>query len=411
MQALLLLLAVATLSVLASSPRLLEAGRFFQLAQLAASGMLFLALGAALGPHAAGLLRAADLEALRPLTALGLGFAGLLIGLHLDLRLLRRLPREVFVAAFSQSFTAFTIVAVPIAAVLWWTTSLTTLGALGAAALLGAAASVSSAHLAVLWFRTGRMERRRGLSVALLAMLDDLTGLLVLAVAVVLSGGADLLTGAGLVVLPLAMGALCGALVYLLVHRATDTSELMAVLVGGVALVAGAAAYLRVSALLCGLACGALLALLGGRSVELIYRALSRVERPAYLSLVFLIGAHLDASNVMAWGVLPLFVALRFFGKLLGGSLAVKAAKATLTLPPRLGYALLAQGGVSLCIVTDYLLLAPGKGAELVFSVGVMAALVNEALASRAFASSLEEKTPAVPGGGALAGPPDQAPV
>jgi hypothetical protein len=137
--------------------------------------------------------------------------------------------------------------------------------------------------------------------------------------------------------------------------------------------------------------------------VELIYRALSRVERPVYLVLVFLIGAHLDAGNLEAWRVLPLFVALRFFGKVLGGNLAAKVAKTTLSLPPRVGYALLAQGGVSLCIVTDYLLLAPGGGAELVFSVGVMAALVNEALASRAFASSL-----ALPGG-AQSGPENVA--
>ncbi|MFZ5467863.1 MAG: sodium:proton exchanger, partial [Myxococcota bacterium] len=73
MQTLLVFLAVATLSVLASSKRLLEAGRFFQLAQLSASGMLFLVLGAAVGPHAGGLLTAEDLSRLRPLTALGLG--------------------------------------------------------------------------------------------------------------------------------------------------------------------------------------------------------------------------------------------------------------------------------------------------------------------------------------------------
>ncbi len=80
-------------------------------------------------------------------------------------------------------------------------------------------------------------------------------------------------------------------------HGLTDHGELMAVLLGGVALVSGAAAYLRVSALLAGVACGATLALVGGRAVEQAARALGRFERPSYLLLVFLVGAHVQARR------------------------------------------------------------------------------------------------------------------
>ena len=126
-------------------------------------------------------------------------------------------------------------------------------------------------------------------------------------------------------------------------------------LLGGVALVAGAAAYLRVSALLAGVACGATLALVGGRAVERVARALGRFERPTYLVLVFLVGAHVQARDVMAWALLPAYVGLRFLGKVLGGSLAQRIAGSTLDLPPRLGYALIAQGGLALCLVAEYL--------------------------------------------------------
>ncbi|MBI3183167.1 MAG: sodium:proton exchanger [Myxococcales bacterium] len=405
MKALLVFLAVAALSVLASSRRLLQAGRFFQLAQLAASGLLFLAMGAALGPSAAGMLSREDLFQSRPLLALGLGLGGILIGLHLDFRLLRGLPTQVYRAAALQSVSAFVLVALPLAPVLFLTSKLSPLGAVGAAALLGAAASVSSGHLAVLWHRSGRIDRLRGLSLSLLAMLDDLSGLAVLALALAFGAADDPASGLGLVAMAALVGLLCGMLAAFLLHGSSGPAERMAILLGSVALVSGAAAFLRVSTLISGLACGAMLALIGGRSADLVYRALARFERPAYLVLVFLIGAHVELGRLEIWAVLPGFVALRFMGKVLGGQLALRAAGDALALPARPGYALLAQGAVSLCVLAEYQLLVPGAASELVLGVGALGALVNEAIASAAFRRSLSPER-AEPGGGL---PPEAA--
>ena len=389
MQSLLVFLAVAALSILASSRRLIEAGRVFQLAQLSASGLTFLALGALIGPHAGGLLLLDDLVRLRPLLALGLGVGGLLVGLNLDLRLLRRLPGRVYVAALAHSGLAFVWVTVPLAGLLVASANVPLRPAFGAASLLGAAASVSSGHLAVLWYRSGRLDRARGLAVSLLTTLDDLTGVTVLAIALAFGAGTALSSGLSLVALAIGLGLSCGALIAFLLHGTPKGPELTAILLGAVALASGAAAYLRVSTLIVGLCCGAMLALVGGDRVEQTYRALVRVERPVYLVLVFLIGAHLDATHPLSWAIVPVFVGFRFFGKILGGLLATRVSAGALTLPPRVGYALLAQGGVGLCALTDYLLLVPGPGSQLAFSVGVMSALVNEVIASRGFRESL----------------------
>lgn len=390
MNSLVVFLAVAALSVLAANQRLLQAGRFLQLAQLSASGLLFLLLGASLGPHQAAILSSEDLRSSQPLLALGLGLGGLLVGLHLDLGLMRKLPWPVYRAALTQAGAAFLLVALPLAPVLYFSARLSLLGAMGAAALLGAVASVSSGHLAVLWYRSGRMNRLSGLSISLLAMLGDLAGLFVLAIALSFGAAAEPLGGVKLVLLACAVGLSCGALVAFLVRRAADSAELMATLLGGVALVSGAAAFLRVSTLIAGLLCGATLALFGGRSVDRIYRTLSRFERPTYLALVFLIGAHLDLTRLEVWAALPAFVALRFLGKVKGGEQAGRVAQGALHLPPRPGYALLAQGGVGLCMLVEYLLLVPGAGSELVFGVGALAALANEVLASSTYRLALE---------------------
>jgi hypothetical protein len=394
-QALLVFLAIAALSLLASSRTLLDPSRLPGVAQLAASGLIFLIFGALLGPGLAGVLTLEDLQGLRPVVALGLGTAGVILGLNMDPRLLRRLPRPVFSAALAHGGVAFLFVTVPLAAVLVFAARLPLRVAVGGAALLGAAASMSSGHYAVLGYRSGRMERSRGLAVALLTMLDDGVGLVVLALALVLGAAANPADGAGLVCLAILLGLLCGALVAFLTYSLKDPAELMAVMLGGVALVGGAAAYLRVSALLAGVACGATLALVGGRAVEQVAKALGRFERPTYLILVFLAGCHLQARDINAWLLLPGYVALRFVGKVWGGSLAQRIAASALKLPPRLGYALIAQGGLALCLVIQYRVLVPGTLAQHVFDVVALGAVINEVLAIRAFRLVLESpRTP-----------------
>jgi hypothetical protein len=399
-QALLVFLAIAALSLLASSRAAMDPGRFPALAQLAASGLLFLALGAVVGPGSAGLLEWSDLEALRPVVALGLGVAGVIVGLNLEPRLMRLLPRAVYAAALAHAGTAFLWVALPLAGPLLFSMGLPPGAAVGAAALLGAAASLSSGHFAVLGYRSGRLERGHGLSVALLTVLDDVVGLGVLALALAFGVKGSVLDGLGLVGLALLLGVACGALLAFLMHGLNDHGELMAVLLGGVALVSGAAAYLRVSTLLAGVACGATLALVGGRAVEQAARELGRFERPVYLLLVFLVGAHVQARDLMAWALLPGYVGLRFLGKVLGGALARRVAGTTLALPRRLGYALIAQGGLALCLVVEYLVLVPGPLSQRVFDVVVVGAVFNELLANRAFRHVLEA-TPGRASGGA----------
>ncbi|QAT85495.1 sodium/hydrogen exchanger family protein [Corallococcus coralloides] len=385
MQALLVFLIVAALSLLASSRSILDPGRFPALAQLAASGLLFLIFGALLGPSLLGVLTARNLESLSPLVALGLGTGGVLLGLNLEPRLLRLLPRPVYAAALAHAGTAFLFVALPLSVPLLLSMGLRPMVAVGAAALLGAAASLSSGHFAVLGYRNGRMERARGLGVALLTMLDDAVGLGVLALGLVLGVTGNAAEGLGLLALALLLGVACGALLAFLTYSLKDLAEQTTVTLGMVALVGGAAAYLRLSSLLAGVACGATLALMGGRTAERVARALSRVERPTYLVLVFLVGSHIHARDVSAWALLPAFVGLRFLGKVLGARFAQRLTAGVLDLPPRFGYVLIPQGGLALCLVAEYVLLVPGSLSQRVLDVVAVGAVVNEMLAHGAF--------------------------
>jgi hypothetical protein len=371
-QALLVFLIVAALSLLSSSRTLLAPGRFPALAQLSASGLLFLIFGALLGPSILGVLTPRNLESLRPLVALGLATGGVLLGLNLEPRLLRLLPRPVYAAALAHAGTAFLFVALPLSVPILLSMGLRPLVALGAAALLGAAASLSSGHFAVLGYRNGRLERARGLGVALLTMLDDAVGLGVLALGLVVGVTGNAAEGLGLLGLALLLGVACGALLAFLTRALKDPAEQTTVTLGMVALV-------------------------GGRTVERVARALSRVERPTYLVLVFMVGCHLHARDLAAWALLPAYVGLRFLGKVLGGAFAQRLTRGVLELPPRFGYALISQGGLALCLVAEYVLLVPGSLSQRVLDVVAVGAVVNEMLAHGAFRQVLAADAPRPP--------------
>lgn len=384
MQALLLFLVVAVLSMVASSPALLRVGHAFGLAQLSASGLLFLVFGVLVGPLALGMLGPEQVDALRPLFALGLAVAGVLIGLNLDPRLLKALPWRVYAAAAAQSLTTALLVGAALFVPLWLGAGVRKLVAAGAAALMGAVASISSPHFGILGVRSGRLERSEGLAITVVAMLDDVFGLLTLMVALAVGAAADPLSGLGLVALAAVLGMLCGLLLAFLSRGVSDEEELFAILLGTVLLVAGAAAYLRLSTLVLGVACGFTLSLVGGPSVQRVYRVLARAERPVYLLLLFLAGSLLQLNDVLVWALLPAFVGVRSLGKVAGGGLARRLG-GELGLPRQAGWALISQGGLSVCIVLEYLLLVPRPSSHLLFDVAMLGALVNEVLASQAF--------------------------
>jgi hypothetical protein len=401
MEPVLLFLAVAALSVLASSPAVLRAGRAIRLPELAASGLLFLVLGAAVGPRGFGALKPELLSDLGPLVALGLGLGGVLTGLNWDARLLLRVPTRAFLAAWVDATLTWIAIALPVAPFLRWVGRQTVGASIAGAALLGAAGAVSSAHFAWRASRAGSLDGSRGLSLAVMATLQDGLALAGLALGIALGIGGGVAAGAQAVWQPLAIGGACGLLLAFFGRSTPVRSELIAVVLGCLGLVSGAAAYLKLSTLLSGAACGALLSWTGGRRAGDVFRMLLKVERPAYSVLLFVVGAHVDPRDPLAWMLALAFVGLRMVGKLMGGRLAARAAGKALQLPPDPGYALLSQGAIALCIAIELRAMVPGFASQLLIDVTAVGALVNEVLAAVLFRKALgrpAEPSPALQG-------------
>ncbi|MCA9796363.1 MAG: hypothetical protein KC910_31365, partial [Candidatus Eremiobacteraeota bacterium] len=92
------------------SGKALGGSRFLSVRLLARTGILFLLLGAAIGPNGLRLLDPDVLEQLGPIVVLGLGWIGFLYGIHLEYRWLRRFASGLFLTALGESAFTFLFV-------------------------------------------------------------------------------------------------------------------------------------------------------------------------------------------------------------------------------------------------------------------------------------------------------------
>ena len=308
------------LAVLGAQPRVLRWERRFGLTVLASSGFPFLLLGVLF--RELGVLTNAVLTDMRPLFEFGLGWIGLTIGTHLDLRRFDRMP-----AAFPPVIALASLLPIVCAA----TACSLALAALGVipgkglvrdALILMACAAVSAPANLELLLRRWRASTALVLEVTRVDQLAALGILGFLAVYFRPDRTVTLwhLPRSGWFLMTLGLGALLGVVIYLLVRNVKNPTEELALLMGGVALASGMAGYLALSvAVVCALA-GAVL--INVHSGEQLVRTLRGVERPIYFLFLFVVGAAWRPDEWQGWVLGTVFALSRGYGKVLAARIA-----------------------------------------------------------------------------------------
>jgi hypothetical protein len=338
---------------------------------LAAPALVFVPLGIALGPHGLGVLASSASALLHPAVTVALATLGVFIGLALA-------PRDpgdhrLLAAASLEALTAF--VAVSGASVLLltrWGVPLDS-SAFVVAAVLGASASVSSAGGAHASSDFTHATATR------IADLDDgfavAAGALAVA-AVHATTAADMLS---LTVTTLTIGALGGVAGWLLVERARGAAERGVFVLGTLALVGGAADYVRCSPMLAGLVAGWLWRMLPGHADRVVRDDVRRFQHPLVVLLLVAAGAWTVVDQLSLWLLGP-FVVFRFAGKVLGARIGA-------ALVPGLAFAdlaayLLAPGLIGIAVALNLLQVSPSATATAVLSAVALGTLLSELLAA-----------------------------
>jgi len=336
------------------------------------TGNEYLLVGLALGSYGLGLLDADTLKALTPLSALVLGWAGMVCGFQFEISRLKRMRFPYLWAAVISGLVCMAVTAVCCAFFLPLFPGLKALGSPGAIlALAAAAACTAPTGLALVAEKTLAAKRDAITLLRHIAALDGAIPLMIYAVAfTVLPLAAEPQAGQGINSL-LAGGAVLGLVIVLfavLLALRPSQSELLLVVMGMIVLASGAASLTGFSPLAANFLLGFLL-VNTVNAKERIYRMLTSVEKPAYLLLLIFLGALWSFSPLWIFVGALLFVLARLAGKISG----LFAATRLLPLPEktraRLGLGLLGQGALGLAMMLEFALKHPHSTGPLALGV------------------------------------------
>lgn len=363
------------------------------------SGAEYLLLGILLGPQVSGIVSPATVEAFAPITTLGLGWMGALLGSQFVLAAMVRIPAPFYRTALVESLLTFGITTAVLTFALEAAFAMPRNEALTAGVALGAV-GVSSAWAGVTvvarQFPGGVIVRQLQVATGTNAVVGLLaSGLLLAVVHPPPTGDVRALTVTEWTVITIAIGAVGGVLFHLFLGDERKVDRLFVSLTGALILVSGAATYLRLSPLLSAVCFGAVLAN-STRNRSEIVAALDRVERPLYFALLVLAGATWQPS-VREW-VLPvlLFLVVRTIAKIGAARLAARWNDMLPALGNQWGRGLLGQGGLGLAIALNYLYQEALPLQHLVFTAAVASLLLTDLLSARFVRSLLHlDRAPA----------------
>jgi hypothetical protein len=349
------------------------------------TGIEFLVLGLLLGPQFLNLVDPETQKGLAPLSALLLGWIGLLFGFQFEIKKLQRFPLEFFFGAVFEGLVTLALIFTGVYLTLMLCCDIPDSFMIVVAITL-AAAGGCTAQTGLAFLSPDLIAERQN-TVKLLRFISSVDGLIPLLIFGLCffynpstgSGGSWI---GGL--WPGILTSLCASFGLLLLftlfisHRRFQ-KELILVVIGMTMLTSGLASSLKFSPLLTNFFVGFWLVNLS-RDKERIYQILMTVEKPTYLLLLVFLGVciRFDAMGLVLLALV--YCLYRTLGKFLAGFLLTRLNPELQKHPAQLGFGLLAQGGLSLAIFLDFQQTFSSRISTFVISFGILAVIYNEFL-------------------------------
>ncbi len=341
---------------------------------LAVSGIPYLLLGMLMGPRIFNLLSEPVLVSLEPLVSLTLGWVGLLFGIHLRWRNLKRFPRNYVLFTLAQALVAFVVILV-VSWVLFRFFGVRYGANTLEICLILAALGCTTSPLTIA--RAMVVNRARGRLTHLIQFVSSMDGLYGIVLAGVVfafinpSASPWINSGASWLILNIVLGLLIGGVFVFLIRSKFDREELTLLVLGLVIFTSGVGFYLRLSPIFLTMIVGTVIAQFP-REAEKANRILGAVEKPIYLILLIFAGALWNFNVGLDILIIAGFVAARFLGKYLGGWIAAKNIYCAFPIPVDVGKILLSFGGISLAIALNFKLFATDVGGNLVIGATIV---------------------------------------
>lgn len=395
------LLALMALAYLGGHRRVLAWEKRLGISQVITAGLPFIALGMIARLPSVGILTDPVLIELSPLLRIGLGSVGFVAGFRFDARLFQGLPRGTASIAFLSTLMPALTVTVATAPLL-----LVFSGAEWASvrdpvfvrdALLLATAGAMTARSAI------RMHEELGKDSvgARIIRLEELAGVagLALVASFFREAGGWQLPGMMWLLLTIGLGTALGLLFYAILAATPRGPDFLAVTLGAIAFVAGAAGYVHLSSVAVAFVAGVILANFPGTFQQPLRDMLKRIERPIYLLALIVIGALWNVADWRGWVLMPVFMVARLAGKWLASVIAARDKQMPITPEEGRTLAISPLGALAIAIVVNAQLLYPGGSISLVVSAVIGGGVLTEAFVQ--FASRRSRRRLGLAGGSA----------
>lgn len=343
----------------------------------------YLLVGLLVGPFCLGIINKGNLEGLKLITTVALGFIAFSIGGEFKLSTLKRLGKNIFIITLFQA-----VITSGLTFLVLWAVGTPMPICLALCAI--AAATAPAATLMVV-----RQFKAKGpVTDTLLPVvaLDDAIGLMIFslcfAIAKVIETGGELTVQSVLVapileiVLSIVFGGIIGALLGLVMRlfksRANRLIWMIAAVFLGIALCQLKPFGVELSSLLLCMMIGAVFTNMRPDSITIL-DGQERWTPPLFMLFFIISGAELDLTVLPTVGLIGVaYLVARSLGKIFGAALGAKVVKADSNITKYLGLTLLPQAGVAIGMAQVVAMSLGGVVAEKVTAVVLCATLIYE---------------------------------
>jgi hypothetical protein len=358
-------------------------------------GAEYVVIGFLLGPRVTGLLGAEEVQDLTPIVSIALGWLGMLLGTYFRLPTMALINAAHLRIAFTEALTTFGCSLGALLGLLHYVAGYSWVDAAVQAVTLAAIATLSSPAAVDAVSRRPRGGRSPIFPVLqLTARIDALVAVAAFGLILAIfhqgqvSPAVRPPTATEWGAINLAVGVASGVLFHLFLgprghlDEAEGASRLFVALAGAIVVASGASYYLNLSPIYTNLILGFILANSGTAHRD-VARLLLATERPVYLALLIFAGAAWSPGSPELLFIAPLFVIVRLVARFIGGWTAGTLVAPPELRNPRLGRALLAQGGIAVALAVNYTQIRPDLNPDLILTATLVSILLFEIVATR----------------------------
>lgn len=345
---------------------------------LIVSGIPYILIGVLLGPRFFNFLNPHIIDSLEPLVSLAIGWVGLLFGLQLRWKNIRRFPRNYLLLTSIQSLVTFLIIFAIIGLTIYLIRVPAFHNRLEAVIILAAIGSMTAPFTIARISIERKIKGRLTHLLQFISSLDSFWGILIAGMVIAMFHPYAfkwLNSGWQWFLISIFISILLGILFRYLISLRFQSEEIFVLVLGLVIFTSGIGFYLKLSPIFMTMVVGLTLAQYP-RECEKVMRVIHPAEKPTYLFLLVSAGA---IWNYQFWEeifLIFIFIIARFTGKYWGGRLSAKYINCAFEIPSNVGKALLSFGGIALAIAFDFQIFFGGAVGDFLMSATILGILV-----------------------------------